>query len=61
MDEYKGFWVNGKGSGIEGFSRGNGGGDGYGFGHEFGNGFGGGFGSGDGSGYSHPTKDHREG
>jgi hypothetical protein len=40
MDEYEGFWVDGKGSGIE--TR---------FGSEFGDGSGNGFGSGSGSGF----------
>jgi len=60
MDEYEGFWTDGKGSGIEGW-RGNGYGNGYGNGNGFGFGGGNGWGNGNGNGHSNPTKDHREG
>jgi len=55
MDEYTGFWINGKGSGVEDFSWGNGYGDGDGDGYWDGNG------NGYGDGWGNPTKDHREG
>jgi hypothetical protein len=47
MDEYVGFWVDRKGSGIEGW---NGNGLGFGFGSGFGFGYGDGGGDGDGDG-----------
>ena len=61
MDDYEGWWVPGKGYGIEGW-HGSGNGNGYGYGVGFGYGFGFGYGDwfGDGNGGSLPVKDHRE-
>jgi hypothetical protein len=64
MDEYEGFWVDGKGSGIEtrfGSEFGDGSGDGCGFGFGFGDGFGYGFGDGyeDGDGSSEDVSEYQ--
>lgn len=74
MDEYKGFWVDEKGSGVEGWhGNGYGNGDGYSFVYGFGNIHGGGYGDGDicegrggfgngfGDGGGNSANDHREG
>lgn len=59
MDEYEGFWIDDYGSGLEGYSGGDG--DGWGDGEAYG--FGVGYWSGyiNGNGISNRVDDHREG